>query len=84
MVTKSTLVIAELEQQLIDDDDDDDDDDSQLQHVARRVIRAAEKHLAELQRITPTLPKNRQKMMLQATRSPTENCIPLDMFVHNL
>ena len=67
-----------------DDDDDDDDDDSQLQHVARRVIRAAEKHLAEFQRITPTLPKNRQKMMLQTTRSPTENCIPLDMFVHNL
>ena len=29
----------------------DDDDDSQLQHVARRVIQAAEKHLADLQRI---------------------------------
>ena len=28
-----------------------DGDDSQLQHVARRVIQTAEKHLAELQRI---------------------------------
>ena len=33
---------------------------------------------------TPTLPKNRQNIGLQAAMSPTENSVPLDIFVQSL
>ena len=46
-----------------------DDDDSQLQHVARRVIRTADKHLAELHRIVANTDTSQESSENEVTSS---------------
>ena len=47
----------------------DDDDNSQFQHVARREIRTAEKHLAELQRIVANTDTSQETSENEVTSS---------------